>query len=444
MSQGSETLFSKSLSSWNKIEPYTAIVQLSSPIAVDRILSSEKLTLFQKRMVVGNMLQYHIHLGFVIGPSTMSRLLEIKEDSPDFHLLYINLVRYAASKNIALFTYKHLYHLVLQSWMDLPRVFRNEFKKNLILIVLNGTLPIHFVHQIINDSVHWFGNTTNNEMIEWLCSLDKSGFLNRKRTDYLTEMRIQTMESKQFQKIHGITKKEYEAQQKNTKRNGICMFTRIGKPCKKGPTCKFYHGPIEETYGVQMCLNGLGGKSCALFSKGECRFVHEPTFEQVQQIIDFFKSLVRYRNGFLVWEKDLVRVQKEIRTNPFVILKLEKTIILRRKDKQELVYYFVVPGCQHVVNQDTQEKCNEPVMFVTTKDTEIKYYCSYKHMVESEPTSDFRVKQNIMNSKNGVWLSRMSTFLPHSVMTSLAQQRIGESAIVSVSGSGDAKVRRLY
>lgn len=374
------------------MKPYEPMWLVSSPRIVDSIITVKGMDIFQKKGIIFQILEYGPHTGIDIGEHTMSKLLCIKEENIDFLELYINIVRYASDRKLNIFSYQHLYHLILQPWMDIPLVISNEFKKHLIVVALNGSLPTNFIDQINIDSSDWFDNLENNknlaDIVDWLCHLDRTGRLFRNKNDYLESMKIEMAETKLFQKVHNITKEEYHAQQQKSKRNGLCKFIREGKKCENGPKCKFYHGKIEETYGVQMCRNGI---NCTHFYNGDCKFVHEPTPKQIVSIKEFYGSLKKYQNGFFVHQENLPKIERNIKSNPYILLKLE--------NKLSDGYYYTIPHCQCPADdQDTGRKCDKPVNFVVNKKNQNpSYYCCYEHMVKCQPNSPFLVKQNILN-----------------------------------------------
>lgn len=367
------------------IELYASLAHLLAK-SIDEIISLENISLFEKKMLISKILEHDKYLEIKINTYTMTKLLEIKEESVDFLEIYILIIRCAADRNTNIFTYEHLYHLVLQSWMDIPFVISSNFKQQLIAIALNGFLPNNFIEKIAADSSDWFDNLQQSGnllmIVDWLCHFDKMGHFYQIKNRYLEETKLQMIESKLFLKMHNITKDEYNIQQLRAKKNGLCKFIREKRTCENGQKCKFYHGKIEETYGIQSCRHGL---SCSHFLKGECKFAHDPSQDQFHTTSILYKSLMKYRNGFLVLDQDFFMIERERKNNPFVILKLES--------QGKAGNYYVIPTCQCATNGT----CNELVKFIThERGWETRYYCSYDHMIQCQPNVPYQVKQNIL------------------------------------------------
>lgn len=369
-----------------QIKPCENVLLVSDPRIIDKIISSKFVDIWQKKIIILKILENET-FKIDIDTLTVTKLLQIKEESFDFLEIFTNIFRYAFNRKLKIFNYNHLFHLVLQSWMDIPLIISNSFKKQLIVIALNGSIPNDFIDKISEESTNWFANLEGNgnlaDMINWLCFLDKTGRLNQIKNDYLENSKINSEETKKFRKIYNITKEEYIIQQQKAKKNGICKFIREGKKCENGTKCKFYHGKVEETYGIQPCRNGF---SCIHFLKGDCKFVHEPTENILNRTKIFYNLLEKSDKGYLVKEDDLKIVENEIQSNPFFILKKCK--------KMGQMYYFIIPQCNA---SNSKKICNNPVRFVTKRKNQLlNYYCCYEHMISCEPKCSYIVKQNIL------------------------------------------------
>jgi hypothetical protein len=188
-----------------------------------------------------------------------------------------------------------------------------------------------------------------------------------------------------------MTLLEYKAQQEMAKEKGLCKYIRENKSCINGPNCMFYHGRIEDTYGIQYCRSG---RNCNHLKKGECKFRHEPTNEQLHYVSNLYKSLYPYKKGFLVDKNKCKKIDNECINNPF--------FILRRKNAIDNDVYYTIPGCSYVVKDTfgTTHPCGKNVFFMTLKketNHPNNFYCCYDHMIHSEPDPIYIVKQNILN-----------------------------------------------
>jgi len=87
-----------------------------------------------------------------------------------------------------IFTYDHLYHIVIQSWMDLPTIFSNDFRKQLIMISCNGSLPTDIIEQFKLNAHEWFVNLSKksiiSDLINWICNINYSGELHGIKSIY--------------------------------------------------------------------------------------------------------------------------------------------------------------------------------------------------------------------------------------------------------------------
>ncbi|XWV24614.1 putative ORFan [Tupanvirus deep ocean] len=371
---------------------------LSDKKPVDCILSS-LVSIQKKSLLVHELLCFlknsNINYCAGISENTMSILLENKEDTNEYLYLFKNLVEFSNTLNLKIFTYNHLYHLVLQMWMDLPQTFSNEFRKTLIYIGFNENLPVDVIKQIKINAGIWFANVGKDpnitNLIEWLCEFDTTGELSTIRHTIEKTMVLSIESTKAFQKQYNMTKEEYNIQQNKAKEKGLCRKIRNGEECPHGVGCMFYHGKLQETYGVQICRNG---DSCSRLPTGECKFVHTPTKKQLETVINFYNSLKREGDGFLV-EPSMVRwVDTQCKLNPFIILKKDGRI-------GDHVHYSI-PVCSGCETNEfgVSYDCNKPVKFMTKLEGQpANFYCCYEHMIQNEDEEScyYSVKQNILN-----------------------------------------------
>ena len=378
---------------------------LCNPNPIDIIIASD-FSLKEKLCLVENLLDcyktYFFNLNTGISSKTISILLENKQENSEFKNLFSKIIQfwhdaYYHTNSTPIFTYDHLYHLVIQVWADLPMVLSTNFRKEIILIglgnLVNSTRGNHIPQNIINcikaDIHDWLVNIGKNQcvtnMIDWLFQLDTSEELINTKLAYEKNMKLSVESDKAFQKQHNITKEEYVVQQEKAKKYGLCKFIREGNECKFGVKCKFYHGKLEETEGVQECFNGF---NCNHIANGKCKFVHTPTKKQFTDAKDFYEELEKDDTGFLVPYSRMKSIDLHCSCDPFIILKKGGTI-------GEKIHYFI-PKCSCVSSCDLY--CNKPVRFMTKNNQVMNFYCSYEHMVKSEKnTPSYVVKQNILD-----------------------------------------------
>lgn len=359
-----------------------------------------------------------------ITPSTMTLLLKEKKNTVKYIILFTKIVKFS-KKNFSksIFTYEHLYHLIIQAWMDLPIFLTNQFRKKLIMIALssdvdenvneinpnqdldgilhdtekhrNGTnekctLPHEILQNFKLNANEWFVNLNNpviSEMIDWLCDIDISGELAKIKNAYEKKLLEEKEIEKAFKKKFNMTRKEYETKQQIAKINGLCKFVRDNTKCPHGTNCNFYHGNLEETFAIQPCRNK---KKCKFFLTGDCMFVHEPTKNQLIQINKFYKTLVN--NNFRMTKSQSVYVDKQCNTNPFIILK-------KNEETNDYVKYCI-PNCccKYTDTLGVIHYCIEPVVFMTKKKSgdPLNFYCSYEHMTMYENPISYCIKQNVL------------------------------------------------
>ena len=374
------------------------IIDSSKP--VDSILRSKTISLEEKwtaiEVRVNICIEYSVDcLG--ISPTTITILMQKKVESDYFLNIFQKIIDYANVYGSSVFTYDHLYHLVLQIWMELPHAITIEFRKKIISYAFSENLPSEIIDKIETDVSIWFANLDRNpditEMINWLCEIDKTGKLVIIRRKYENAIKETKEVRKEFQKRFNITPEEYDLQQERAKCNGLCKFVRDGHRCSYGGQCSFYHGRIENTYGVQPCRNGF---RCQHLKTGECRFFHQASPTRKNSIAEFYNSFKRVDGiWFLVPMSEEETVDKKRLKNPF--------IILQKHGRSENYVRYTIPLCKcSTVNEfGTESLCNKPVKFMSLKNRKISsFYCSYEHMMTKEPRCvSYHVKQNILHDK---------------------------------------------
>ncbi|MEM0353975.1 MAG: hypothetical protein QXW79_00200 [Thermoplasmata archaeon] len=354
------------------------------------IISSDELNITEKNKMVDYLLGDE---NLEVGPDIISKLLEIKEETNDFVELYEKIICLAKKKKCEIFTYQHLYQLVLQIWMDHPNnLVSTDFRKKIIYISFGGKLPNKIVELIKSDIDIWFVNLRRNReitnLIYWLCTLDESGELEKYKNNYERIQDETSEKRKTFQKLYNMCIEEYYAYQQRAKANGLCKYIRRSEKCPHGTNCIFYHGKVEETYGIQMCKYG---EKCSHLPLGECKFVHIPNKKQLEKIRNLYSSLQRTSNGFLARKEQTKYIDSQCLHNPFFILKKIGNV------GENILY--IIPECNHVDEYFGIKKiCKNPVRFMTKKNCKIlNFYCNYEHMVAHEPRTSYVVKQNVLN-----------------------------------------------
>lgn len=375
-----------------------------NPNSIDIILSYDSLTIEEKKNIIKDVLEivgiHNLQNTFLITPETITKLLCQKEETRHFIDLFYMISKYCHLNGLDPFSYDHLYNLILQTWLDIPKIISIEFRKYLISIAFNNCLPSKIIDQIIFDMNIWFANIGKNSdithMINWICIFDKSGRLNDSKNKYQENMKQSMDNNKLFKKKYNITPGEYKIQQHNAKKNGLCKYIREGEKCNNNINCKFYHGRIEETYGVQFCIHN---ENCERIAFGECKFVHKPTKNQSAETIKFYSLFDKIGDNFVIESSKTKYIDIQRYSNPFIILKKEKI-------EQKFVHYSV-PKCSCIGKNDfgVEYQCTDKVKFMTKKNGDISnFYCSFEHMNMYEPNCSYVVKQNILDQ---VFLCRL-------------------------------------
>lgn len=331
-----------------------------------------------------------------INEYTTSRLIELYENNETFCDFFIKYLEYAIEKKRTVFVYKHLYRLVIQIWMEVySRSPSLEIRKKIIARGLNNEIPLEIIMKIHRDIDDWFSpanlNSDVKDLVEWLCQLDNTKLMAKMRDSY-QKVQLENLEKhKEFKKKNKMTMDEYRNLQEAAKKEGACKYKRNNKECPFGVNCKFYHGDVEHTYGVQPCIMG---EKCTLLREGKCHFVHRTSAYWLPKKHQMYRYLKPYGNNFITEKIYVPEIDEQIYNNPFVILKKSELSASNSAT-------YTVPRCCHKQEIYGIEKiCDRPVCFATREDKKIKnYYCCYEHMIASEPNvnNNFVVKQHTDN-----------------------------------------------
>lgn len=279
----------------------------------------------------------------------ISKLLENKKETEEYLELYTKIML-----NNTL-NYNNLYYLVIQIWLDNPiNLISIEFRKKLIKIGIKDNIPNDILEEIKENKNKWFNNVGHNEtiteLINWMCSI------------YPELINIK-------EEYKDIKKKIINDVELAKKKKGICSYIRDKKECKYKERCAFYHGKIENTFGIQECIHK---DNCSFLSKGTCLFTHKPNMNDIKEIKNIYSKLIKTKKGYKTKED----IEKKIINNRYIILKKEFT-------KNNITYYSV-PTCK---------ECNKEIRLATKNN----YYCSYEHLRKNESTDKIIVKQNIQD-----------------------------------------------
>lgn len=357
---------------------------------VDTVIKSVQLNIKEKKFVIVQILSLdkYLHLSHKldITSMTISKLLKFKSNNKDFMDLFKIIIE--ASSN-AIFTYEHLYHLILQIWMDdAGTSFSLCNRQILISIGLGEKIHQDFLENIKKDVVCWFCNVDKiyeiTHLVNWLCTIDDSGDLTRYLNMYKNSASELELNVKFFKKISGMTPNEYQMRQRRTKKNGLCKFIRESKICPYGFSCNYYHGKIEETYGFQLCRSG---NKCTRLKTSGCKFCHVPTDSDIISTKNIYGLFTRIQNNVLaldpIYEK---YIDEQLINNPFCIF--QKTG--RTPDK----VYYKIPKCEcHITDEyGLRTICGKSVRFMSKN----RFYCCFEHLECSKQSSNYTVKQNIL------------------------------------------------
>lgn len=382
-------------------------------VIIDLVISKNDLTIEEKELLVDRILfvanMYKNKFVLQITQYTISKLLLSKIDNRHFLELYSKILNYCHENSIEAFTYKHLYNLVLQIWAEHPKTISTEFRTKLLKIGLNNKLPSNILAHIKNDLDIWFVNLDKNQtismIIKELCAIDPTGeLLNLKKS---FEQRVEKIKEykKAFHKFHNMCPEEYELKLANAKSKGLCKDVREGKVCSNNH-CAFYHGKLEETFGIQYCRNS----DCEHLKNGICRFLHRPTKEQLANANKLYSLLNRAENCYFADHDQIPFIDDLRKTNPFFVL--EKVIT------NDFGAIYGVPTCCTMVNEyfisnktcsgskmeieipvisENKIRCGRSVTIMTSDDN---FYCSFEHMRMSNNNCNYVVKQNIFRSSD--------------------------------------------
>jgi hypothetical protein len=223
---------------------------------IDSIIKLKNTDIAEKYFSIKNLISFteKFNINLNVTCETLTLLLRIKSEKPEFLELYSFLI----DKYPFIFNCDHLYHLVFQIWIDIRETYISmETRKNLIFIALKDGINDKIMEKIKEESDIWFLYTNENsevhELIEFICEIDSSGKFRRYKELYESHYKEHRENDKLFRKITGITMIEFEEKRERTKRNGMCKFIIEKKECPYGINCKFYHGRVQDTFGIQIC-----------------------------------------------------------------------------------------------------------------------------------------------------------------------------------------------
>lgn len=383
----------------NKKRPIDAL--LESNISFDEIKR-----VIDTMLIVTNL--FNLKNDLRITSKTINKLLLKIEESQQFMDIFTKIMHFSTKKKVQIFTYSHLQQLVLQvpEYLSVKTinvntstrrqnfVISNCFRKRLIICGLSNCTLSNMFEQINSEIFDWFGNTGKNnsmiELINWLCFIDDTGQLLKYKRDFRTSNEQIPENIHINKKTRYITHEDYAIQQEEAKKNGLCKYVRENKECTFGTNCKFYHGKIEDTYGIQVCRHG---DNCPHLLMGDCKFVHRPSEKILKNAIDFYSMFSKNEELYCIDNEKAKFVDKQCKINPFIVLK--------KKHMSESNTYYFIPKCQCFItdNDGNRILCNKPVHFMTKNNINFpNFYCSHKHMMLSESNCRYYVKQNIVDS----------------------------------------------
>lgn len=356
---------------------------------VDLILKNKDFSLVEKHIIFEIMCIYLNIIGFQstlgITSKTITELLKLKEESDDFINFFDKIMKFCHRHKLEVFVYEQFYRLVLQFYMDFPSFISVRMKKKILKSAFNSQLPISILKKMKVDIFSWFCDTDKDneiaEIINWLCRFDKSEEIYKMRLFYESKKNIDDE----------FLINEANSWDEQKKSRGLCRSVHtLGEECTYGRNkCVFYHGKLEDTYGIQPCTHG---KLCTYFRNGNCKFVHSPSTDEFNVIKKFYNKFKTMDDILYVFnEKEMPFFDRLRLKNPFIIL---KKIFHNRKNA------YIIPKCAAVIKTfgGHKKKCNKPVKFMTKKGDEIcNFYCCYDHMQENEPDCCYVVKQNILH-----------------------------------------------
>ena len=396
---------------------------LSSEHLVDIIILCNTLNISEKKELILELMIYSMDRStpsnLNISSKTISNLLMIKEDKLEYIQLFHILILFSLHHKLSIFTYDHVYHLILQMWMDNNNI-SDKFRKIIIFTGLNEneSLISSIFDRIKQDTEIWFSNLSKNftirELFNWFCQFDKTNQLIRMLKLYEDNQNKMMAYTKDFIKLHDITIEEYRTKQDNAKKNGRCKYIRNkNDSCPYGVKCLFYHGKIEETYGVQVCKAGL---NCMYLPKSECKFYHEPSSDQLNDTMEIYLLLkcwsgdinhlyleqknLLYHKPLVIDKKKSKYIDSQAKINPFFIINKIGT-----STKNAVLY--TIPTCECSITDiyGTESICHKAVSFMTNGTKKSNFYCSYDHMINSKKKCQYIVKQNIVDKICATYLN---------------------------------------
>lgn len=329
-------------------------------------------------------------INIIITSETITHLLKLKDNNLFYYDIYDIICSYCNNNKLNVFTYNHLYQLVLQPWINSNSNIPLKNKKKMIQLSFPNGFSNEILHSIYLDQEMWFDSINQNkeisELIEWLCYYDKSNVIMTYKIQFETKNLNNIKEMKEFKKQYHISLEEYKIKQENAKKNGLCKYVRNNQLCPKYTICNFYHGPVEDTYGIQYCKYG---NQCKYIQNNECNFLHKPSDLQISKLKEFYSSIKKIDNTtFMVDQLQEEYIDNKIKTDPYIILK--------KINRIGNMIIYKIPTCDANVKDINGNycKCNKNVVFASENFN--KFYCSYIHMYESEKTHKYTIKQNFL------------------------------------------------
>ena len=316
-----------------------------------------------------------------ITESIMTSVIKCKNNTHAYIEFYACILR-CVNYSYNVFTYKHLHHLVLQLWMDIPSFENIQLRERMISIALPYGIPEIFMDKIKMNCREWFGASDNStiRLLEHLCTIDKSDKFANCWAKYNQHIKLSIVD-KSRKKCHIITQHEYEKKQILAKTNGLCKFSRQGFECKYGDKCKFYHGIVESTFGFQPCKHT--NENCNAFKKNACRFLHQVPELKLKFLKKFYKSLSK--TNYIVDDVYSTQIDHLIFNDAFVILE-------KIANNQ---YCLPTCNCRATNEYGFSYKCDAPVRIMSL--LTCKYYCSFEHKFQIENKTHYVVKQNTLH-----------------------------------------------
>jgi hypothetical protein len=352
---------------------------------VDLILGDPKMTINDRTECLTRLLENNIN----VESNFLTKLLGIREETPEYLSMFKTIMGMIRKP---IFNYEHIDSLVFKSWMvPLKRNISVKYFIQLIEIGFKNAqgwdndkltqIPETILSSFIYNHTKWFDNYGINpyatELIDWLIKHDETDTLFKLKIQYTNDMIV----------AKSIPKRETDPFL-SQKKNGLCKYKRKGLECPSGTSCKFYHGRIEHTFGVQECHD----KTCEHLKRGRCVYVHKPDRGKKKELHNLFSIGTIDGDTLLVSNILSVRIDYRCIHDPFCVLK--KVEVTSGKTK------YVIPKCEL--------NCDRTAVFMVKNPKEndtmnVRFYCCYEHMESNEKIINpegklvYCIKQNCMS-----------------------------------------------